>query len=57
MVSRDGHNLGTRALVPKKEREGRMVRAQARMWAVHQTSAEGPRGGAMWPRSLDTFAV
>ena len=34
MVGKNGHNLGTRALVPEKEREGRMGRAQARLWAV-----------------------
>ena len=57
MVGRDGHNPSTKALVPEKEREGRMGRAQARMWAVQQTSAEGPRGGTVWPRTLDPCAV
>ena len=57
MVGRDGHNPGARALVLEKEREGRMGRAQARLWAVQQTSAEGPRGGAMWPWTLDPSAV
>ena len=53
----DGHNPGTRALVPEKEREGGMGSAQAHLWAVQQTSAEGPRGGAVWPRTLDPYAV
>ena len=53
MVGRDGHNPGTKAGVPKKEREGHMGRAQARVCAVQQSSAEGPRGGAVWPRTLN----
>ena len=57
MVGKDGHNLGTRALVPEKEREHGMGRAQARVWAVQQTSAEGPRGVAVWPRTLDPYVV
>ena len=57
MFGRDGHNPGTRALVPEKEREGRMGRAQARVWPVQQTSEEGPRGSEVWPRTLDASAV
>ena len=57
MVGRDGHNPWTRALVPEKEREGRIGKAQARVWAVQETNAEGPRGSALWPRTLDPFAM
>ena len=34
MVGKGGYNPGTRALVPEREREGRMGGAQARVWAV-----------------------